>query len=209
MTYIDLTHDIHEKMPIFPGMSQPILERLFIINTHGYAETLINFLSHTGTHMDAPAHMLENGKTLDAYDVSSFIGNARVIDVQAKLTIELTDIRAIENEQTHIDYLLLYTGWSNFWGNDAYFRGFPVLSAEAAIWLANRGIKGIGLDCISADASESKDFPIHHILLEKDKLIVENLKNLNKLIGRTFMFATLPLKFSNSDGSPVRAIGWF
>ena len=209
MTYIDLTHDIHEKMPVFPGMSLPKLERPFLVNTHGYAETSINFLSHTGTHMDAPAHMLEYGKTLDSYEVSSFIGNALVINVQTKLAIELIDVRVIENEPTNIDYLLLCTGWSNFWGNDAYFSGFPVLSQEAAKWLANREIKGIGLDCISADASESRDFPIHHILLEKNKLIVENLKNLSQLIGRTFMFSTLPLKFANSDGSPVRAVAWF
>jgi arylformamidase len=209
MTFVDLSHDIHENMPVFPGMSLPKLEKPFKVKIHGYAETLITLLSHTGTHMDAPAHMHEYGKTLDSYEVKSFIGNGIVLDAQGKMEIDLKTVKSIENQIKVIDFVLFCTGWSNFWGSDTYFTGFPALSLDAAIWLASSGIKGIGLDCISADIAESTDFPVHHALFDKNLLIVENLKNLYKLTGKTFMFSCLPLKYADSDGSPVRAVAWF
>lgn len=209
MTFVDLSHEIHEKMPVFPGMSCPTLEKPFMVKSNGYAETLITFLSHTGTHIDAPAHMVEYGKTLDSYDVDSFIGNAIVLDVQGKKEIDLEMVQSIEHQIRDIDFVLFFTGWSKLWGRKEYFSEFPVLSLDAAIWLSKSEIKGIGLDCISADKAESNNFPVHHALFEKNKLIVENLTNLWQLTGKTVMFSCLPLKFGDSDGSPVRAIAWF
>jgi arylformamidase len=209
MTFVDLSQDIHENMPVFPGMSAPRLEKPFKVKTHGYTETLITFLSHTGTHIDAPAHMHEHGKTLNAYEVSSFIGKGFVIDVQGKFEIELTMVKSVEEQIKEIDFVIFCTGWSNFWGSNSYFNGFPALCPDAAIWLASQKIKGIGFDCISADVADSTNFPVHHALFDRNLLIIENLKNLYKLIDKTFMFSCLPLKFENADGSPVRAIAWY
>ena len=209
MTVFDLTHDIREIMPVFPGMSLPKLEKPFKVSTHGYAETLITMLSHTGTHMDAPAHMHESGKTLDSYPASSFIGKAAVIDVNGKREIGVEALKSSEHLIKGSDFIMFHTGWSKLWGDENYFRNFPALTMEAANWLVSSGIKGIGLDCISADVAESSDFPVHHILFKEDLLIVENLKNLDKLLGKKFMFSCLPLKYENADGSPVRAIAWY
>ena len=209
MTVFDLTHDIREIMPVFPGMSLPKLEKPFKVSTHGYAETLLTMLSHTGTHMDAPAHMHESGKTLDSYPVSSFLGKAAVIDVAGKEKIGLKTLKASESLIKKLDFILFHTGWSKLWGSEDYFKNFPALSKDAAKWLANSGIKGIGLDCISADVADSSDFPIHHILFDEDLLIIENLKNLEKIKSKTVMFSCLPLKYENADGSPVRAIAWY
>jgi len=209
MTFIDLSHEIHESMPVYPGMSQPIFEKSIQVKTHGYAETLISLLSHTGTHIDAPAHMHESGKTLGSYEINSFIGKARMIDVQGKTDIDLNTIQSVANQILDIDFIIFWTGWSNFWDSETYFKGFPTLSPEAAKWIANTGIKGIGLDCISADIAESTNFPVHQALFSNNKLIVENLMNLDKLPQEIFMFSCLPLKYKQADGSPVRAIAWY
>ena len=209
MTVFDLTHTIREKMPVFPGMSLPKLEKPFKVEANGYAETLLTLLSHTGTHIDAPAHMQSTGKTLDSYPASSFIGKAIVIDVTGKNEIDFESLKIAEKLIKSVDFVLFYSGWSKLWGNENYFRAFPALNIEAAKWLASSGIKGIGLDCISADVAESNDFPIHHLLFDENILIIENLKDPDKLLGKVFMFSCLPIKYENADGSPVRAIGWY
>jgi arylformamidase len=209
MTYVDLSHDIHENMPVFPGMSSPKLDKPFTVRTHGYTETLISFLSHTGTHIDSPAHMQVNGKTLDSYEINSFVGQAILVDVVGKMEISLKFLLSFEKLIETTDFVLFNTGWSKLWGKKEYYVGYPALNVDCAIWLANKGIKGIGLDCISADISESKDFPVHHALFGRNKLIVENLNNLGQLTVQTFMFSCLPIKYADSDGSPVRAVAWF
>lgn len=208
MEFFDLSHEIHEGMPVFPGMSQPVLRMPFTVQEHGFQETLITMLSHTGTHMDAPAHMLPGGKSLEQYPVSSFAGKAWIMDVRG--IGEITPER-LQSEQQHIgkaDFLLIHTGWSAFWGKPGYFEGFPVLTSEAAEWLTRFNLKGIGYDVISADKHDSMDFPVHHILFRHNMLIIENLTGLESLTGREVFFSSLPLKYRSADGSPVRAIAW-
>ena len=76
MKIIDLTHTLEEEMPVFPGTEKPKLENACTLNKDGFREKLLTMYSHTGTHMDAPAHMLENGLCLDELDVDHFFGNA-------------------------------------------------------------------------------------------------------------------------------------
>lgn len=208
MDFFDLSHEIHEGMPVFPGMSQPVLRRPFTVQEHGFQETLITMLSHTGTHMDAPAHMLPGGKSLEQYPVSSFAGKAWVMDGRG--IGDITPER-LQGEQQHIgkaDFLLIHTGWSALWGKPGYFEGFPALTSEAAEWLTRFNLKGIGYDVISADKHDSTDFPIHHILFRRNMLIIENLTGLESLTGREVFFSSMPLKYRLADGSPVRAIAW-
>ncbi|MEI6855897.1 hypothetical protein [Psychrilyobacter sp.] len=91
-------------------------------------------------------------------------------------------------------------------GGKKYFNGFPTLTIEAAKYLVEFNLKGIGIDAISIDPMESVNFDVHHILLKKDLVIIENLKNLKKLIDKNFELYIIPLKIKGLDGSPVRAI---
>lgn len=81
----------------------------------------------------------------------------------------------------------------------------PVLSRKAALWLGRRGLKGIGLDTISADPPDSQTFPVHKALPGNDVVIIKNLTNLEKPPGRRFIFSCLPPRFEKADGFPVRA----
>ena len=174
----------------------------------GFRETEIRMWSHVGTHMDAPAHIFEDGATLDSFDVGSFGGAAVVVDIGAlkKDEIGVSDLLAYEELLIESDFLLLRSGWSKAWGLEDYFHGYPVLSGEAARWLATLDLKGIGIDMISIDADGSVDLPVHNILLGNNVLVIENLTNLGELPASGFTFYALPLKFEGVDGSPVRAI---
>ena len=178
------------------------------IEKDGFRETEIRMWSHVGTHMDAPAHIISGGATLDAFDVVSFGGTAVVVDIGTlrKDEIGVSDLLAHEELLIESDFLLLRSGWSELWGEEGYFHGYPVLSGEAARWLATLDLKGIGIDMISIDADGSADLPVHNILLGNNVLVIENLTNLGELPASGFTFYALPLKFAGVDGSPVRAI---
>jgi kynurenine formamidase len=100
----------------------------------------------------------------------------------------------------------LYSGWSDHWGSEKYFRDFPVLSAEAAIWISELDMKGIGVDMISVDPVDATKMQNHQIFFEYNMVIIENLTHLSFLENRTFTFSCLPMKFETADGAPTRAV---
>lgn len=207
MKYIDLTHVMRPDMPVFPGTEKPVFEKPVSIEKDGFLETQFHMYSHTGTHMDAPAHLLQGQPYLNEMDVSQFCGKAVVLDVKtAKGWIEIEHLRPYEEQIQKADFVILKTGWSQFWGQNRYFEAFQCLSVEAVEWLVNKALKGIGLDTISIDPVDSKDMPNHKIVLGRQMVIIENLTNLDALEAEVVDFFCFPLKFEASDGSPIRAV---
>jgi kynurenine formamidase len=209
MKAIDLTQLISPDMPVYPGTEGPQITTATSIEQDGFAEKLLTMYSHTGTHMDAPAHMIPGAFTLDRFPVGTFIGKAIVIEVPESTggVIGLGVLQAQAGRLQGCDFVLFNTGWDTKWGQDSYFRDFPVLSPEAARWLAGHDLKGLGFDCISVDAVGAIDMGIHKILLGAGLVIVENLCQLAALRDKSFTFSCLPLRIPDSDGSPVRAVG--
>ena len=204
MKVYDLTHTIKNDMPVYPGTEQPKLTTACTIEAAGYRETLLHMFSHTGTHMDAPAHMLLDGAALDSYGADKFTGTAVVVDCRDQAAITLPLLQGYD--LNGVDFVLFCTGWDKKWGSPDYYAGFPCLTADAAAYLAALPLKGVGEDSISLDPCDSVDFPNHITLLGADFVNTENLTGLDALIGRRFTFVTLPLKFENSDGCSCRAI---
>jgi arylformamidase len=208
MTATDLSHTIAPGMPYFPGTEPPVFFRPFTLASHGFAEQRITLLTHCGTHMDAPAHLLENGATLEQLGLPHFIGNAATLDLSSLPgpIIALEDLLPFRRLLKGKDFALLRTGWCKHWGNEAYFSDYPVLSEPAAQWLAGFNLKGIGVDTISFDAQDSTELPIHHVFLARSIVLIENLVNLEKIPDPEFLLCCLPLKIAETDGAPVRAI---
>jgi arylformamidase len=205
---IDLSHQLNNQIPVYPGTESPLFKQTFNIKEHGFAETKINMLTHHGTHIDAPAHMRLNGKTLDQFHADKFYGSAFCINCK-NIQNGIIDLKFLETYEEQIksnDFLLLNTGWSEKWGTEAYYSNFPVLSVQACEWLSNFSLKGIGIDNISLDTVDSKNFENHFIVFEKEMIIIENLTNLNQLEKTEFILSCFPLKIENADGSPVRAV---
>ena len=209
MKIIDLSHTIFPEMPVYPGTKPPVFSIPCTIDQEGFVEREITMYSHTGTHVDAPAHIIEGALTLDQVPVDNFVGRASVLDLTLirKPVISLGDLKSCEGMVKKSEFLLLHTGWSQLWGQKTYYKGYPVLSPDAARWLGDFQLKGVGVDMISVDEAEAIDFPIHKILLGQNMFIIENLTHLEKLPISDFTFMCLPLKMENSDGSPVRAVG--
>ncbi len=209
MNVIDLTHTICSSMPVYPGTEPPRIEEATSIAKEGFAEKLLTFYSHTGTHMDAPAHLLSGKATLDSFEPSHFVGPATVGDFRNALgaTIGLRDLLPLEKGLERGGFLVLHTGWSRFWGEESYFGSYPVLTQEACRWLTRFPLQGVAMDTISVDPIDSFELENHRILLGAGMVIVENLTNLEALPESGVTLCCLPLKIEKSDGAPVRAVG--
>lgn len=210
---LDLTHTIREDMPVYPGSPQPAFKPTGNLIRNGFRETMIQFVSHTGTHMDAPSHLLERGSTLDELPVSQFCGRAAVVDVSflpPRGIITADFLRGLNGTVLSTDFVLFYTGWEKKWGTAAYFDDtFPVPDQTAAEYLVSCGLKGVGTDALSVDTLADSEFLAHKTLLGGGLVIVESLC-LRKVVGRQdMMFFALPMKFVDADGAPVRAVAEF
>ncbi len=207
-TIIDLSHRITPDMPVYPGTKPPEIQPANTIERNGFAETLIRMYSHTGTHIDAPSHMLAGAPSLDQLPIDHFVGRACVIDVSGDGAVVVSRARIEANASliAGCGFVLLHTGWSRYWGQARYFEGFPVLSEDAALWLAARGLKGVGVDAISPDPVGPPPYSVHQAFFRAGMVSIENLANLSGLVGRVFTFSCLPLFYEHADGSPVRAV---
>ena len=205
-TILDLTHTLAAGMPVYPGTEPPTFQQATTVERDGFAEKLVTLYSHTGTHIDAPAHMLADSPTLDQLGVGHFVGKACVIEAAGQDVIEKPVLKAWAALIEDCDFVLFHTGWSQYWGQERYFVDFPVLSLEASQWLAGQGLKGVGFDAISVDPVGTTDFRNHFVFFRAGMICIENLAGLDALIGRHFLFSCLPLKLAEADGSPVRAV---
>ncbi len=231
MIVIDLTQKLTENMPLFPGTPNPRLEVIHTVEADGFREMELSLYSHMGTHLDTPAHVFHDGKTLDDYPVDRFCGRGLVLDFvncrEKLITIELFEqaLKAAllqlespgtlsrenrgkreENLLSSVDFLLFYTGWDKKWGEESYFAGAPALSEEVAGRVVTLNVKGVGIDALSIDPLQGNMLLAHRILLKNDIIIVENLKNLGELLGKDFEFYGLPLRIDHGEGSPIRGI---
>lgn len=207
MKLLDLSHPIHPGMPVYPGTAGPCFSRPCTIAKEGFLEHRYAINSHTGTHIDAPAHIFPAGMTLDQLPMEAFTGRGLTADCTAGLNsrIEIADLLPYEEQLAQADFLLLHTGWGDKWLSPAYFSGFPVLTSQAASWLAQFGLKGIGTDTISIDQPAAVKLSNHQLILGRGTIIIENLAHLNLLPRSAFTFYCLPLPVKDADGAPTRA----
>jgi kynurenine formamidase len=205
MEIIDLSHVIEEGMSVYPGDPPPGIRSIATLNQEGFSEKELLMSTHTGTHIDAPAHLLTGGLTLDLFPPEKFVGEARVINCYRKSLITLPHIKKQIPEKIP-DFFLIYTGWDSHWGTGSYYRDIPVMDEAVAEFLGNLSLKGIGMDAPSFDPVGSEKLINHRHFLSRDILLIENLTQLQNLVNRRFIFSCFPLKFKHADGSPVRAM---
>ena len=197
MKVFDLSMDVDENTPVFPGDQKQELTQKAFIEKDGWNEKRLSFNSHFSTHIDAPLHMIDGGKSLSDFPVEYLTGEAICIDVHGQKTIE----SALEGVKAN-DIVFFYTGKTEQPLENLY-EDYPVLSRQTAEKLVETKVKIVGLDSWGPDG---EPFSIHKILLGRNILIVENLVNLAPLAGKRFECFILPLKIRGGDGAPCRVI---
>jgi arylformamidase len=196
MVIYDVTRLLAPGMIVYPGDIIPS----WIQEDHGqYLITDLHMSSHTGTHIDAPAHYLRNGQTVDRIPLEHVIGPCRVLDLSGGVQeIGPDDLAGRING---VQKILLKTSFS---GKNQFYPEYPALSPEVVPLITDAGIHCIGIDSPSIESFYG-DGRVHTGLLTKGVTIIE-LLDLSMVTGGDYLMVALPLRLQGIDGSPARVV---
>jgi len=203
---LDLTHAFDNGMPVFPGLPDPSFTHIAQVEQDGYAMTSYSMLNHIGTHVDAPAHQIAGGDTLDEIGLERLVTDAVRIDVSRRDPHGPVPLAELEPELERVragDIVLFYSDNARNYGRDAYWTGWSYPDADASRALIERGISAIGFDGPSADPVDSTTFDLHRIWLSAGRMILENVNNLDQLPERA-QVVVAPMKVARANGAPTR-----
>ena len=228
---VDLTHPFDERTIYWPTSPSTFrLEQLSHGVTPGgffYAANAFCTPEHGGTHIDAPIHFAENGRTLDQVPLEQLIGPAVVIDVAAQAAadpdyrLSAADLAAWEARHGAVplgSIVLLRTGWSRRWPDRKSYLGddtpgdasrlhFPAYGEEAArILVGDRKVAALGVDTASIDHGPSQDFRVHRVANGANVPGLENLAHLEELPELGAWVIALPVKIAGGSGGPLRVV---
>jgi kynurenine formamidase len=215
MRIVDLT------LPIIPHWRYGLEQRL----AHTFAggsrtqHTRFTLQSHWYTHIDAPRHFVDGGKTLEEYPLEMFVGMATVLDCSDAGENEAIDAprleKALDGRRLR-DIVLVKTAWARKrdWTTTSFWDDAPFVRRDGAVWLREGGAKVVGFDfpqdhdirLIRTRGEHGLDMPTHDELLMRGVIMIEYLTNMWSFDKNEVHFAGLPLNLQNADGAPIRAV---
>ena len=207
---IDLTLTLEQGMPTYPAPWHPVVEltQLGRFSIEGRQTTKIVLGTHTGTHIDAPAHFLPDSKTVTDIKLDQLMGEVSLVDFSGLGKNELITLEMVKKLKVS-ERMIFYFDWSKNWDTQAYYREWPYFTKDAAEHLVQNGLRVMGLDTPSPDASkmiDNEDCPVHKILLGQGVVLLEYLTNLTEAIEdpEGWGVIALPMKIRDADGAPAR-----
>ncbi len=224
MRFIDLSHSFEDGMPgykiknengtytIFTAKIKPFLTheqtKHKYQNKASFEITEMSFPTSIGTYLDSPYHRFPEKKDISQINLEEVILPGIVIPVHNKNPLNSVDLEEIQdyiyNNNIMGKAVLFNFNWNKFWGTEQYYK-YPYISEDLIEYLIEEKVKLVGVDTINIDNPNNLIRPAHTMFLERDILIVENLTNLDKLIGRNFRFFAVPIKGKKVAAMPVRA----
>lgn len=207
----DLSHPIRDGMMVYPGDPGVSIGPALSLETDGVAVARLDMGSHTGTHVDAPAHTVVGGRTMASVSLDELVGEALVIRVPGA-----SEGHPYGWDDFVVDggmpeplpaIVIIDTGSAQWFGVERALR-HPFLDAAAARELMRRGMHVLAVDTLSPDATDdtARGFPVHEVVLGGDGLIVENVRGLEALSARVRV-GFFPL-WLEGDGAPVRGVAF-
>ena len=206
MAVHDISLPIYETLVTWPGDPTVHISRVFDLAAGDQATvSKITMGVHTGTHIDAPAHFIAGGDTIEHLDLDVLVGRALVVDLGDVPAITAAALKGLSIPPT-VERLLFRTGNSRYWaaGTPEFQKNFVAISEDGAHWLAVNKIRLVGIDYLSV-APFSEPVPTHNILLANDIVVVEGL-NLAAVAAGFYQLVCLPLLISGCEAAPARAI---
>jgi kynurenine formamidase len=202
---VDLTQHLENGMTVSPGLADPSFTDIAVVERDGYAMSEYRLLNHMGTHVDAPAHQIAGGDTLDEIPLERLVTDAVTLDVTEREPgpISREELEPLLGPVREGDIVFLHSGNARNWGSDAYWTGWTYPDADASAALIERGISAIGFDGPSADPVDTTTFELHRIWLGAGRMIIENVTNLDRLPERA-QVVVAPMKVRGANGAPAR-----
>jgi arylformamidase len=204
-TWIDISVPVREGMPLWPGDPGLHFDRVMDQNNGDVCTlTRAGMSAHTGTHMDAPLHFVRNSPTIDSMPIDATVGPARVIRIEHSTAIHRAELEphAIQPGER----ILFRTGNSDRdWGNLPFNEDFIFIARDAAEYLAECGVRSVGVDYLSVGGFRQDSVETHVALLGKGIWVMEGLV-LGCVEPGNYELVCLPLKWVGAEGAPARAI---
>lgn len=227
--FVDLSQEIYTKQPVYHTHPDTIIwtdtsheesEEMFRDLLDGedppftFESSVIQFCDHGPTHVDAIKHLKPGGTPIDEMALETFYTPGKAIDVshrEAGEYITVDDLEtACEEADTTVedgDTVLIRTGhYDENYPSREYTQNYPGLNADATEWLFDRGIVNFGVDTPSPDTPSDPTYPCHTLCREHEIPHVENLRNIDKLVGEEFTYIGFPLAIRDGTGSPIRPV---
>lgn len=202
MKIIDISLPIYEGMTVYPG-TEPTRVNTVASPSGTSVVSVITLTSHAGTHIDAPIHSIPNTKGIDGFDLGTFYGPCRVLDVSdAKTQISLKDITKFDIKS---EERILFKTSNSSRGFKEFYDDYVFLGSDAAEFLANQGVVLVGIDSLSIKQRGSPDHTPHTALLSQGIAIIEGLQ-LKHVAEGSYTLSAFPLNVGDIDGSPIRAV---
>jgi arylformamidase len=198
---IDISRPIGPDTPVWPGDPPVAVEPVARVAAGDPADvSRLALGTHTGTHVDPPAHFLPGGATVDTLPLDVLVGPALVADLSGSAAP--IDARRLDSLDLPPDTVRLLLKTEAGAGPGRGMVG--TLVADGAHWLAERGVRLVGVDTLSIEPATST-YPVHHILLGAGVVIVEGL-DLSAAAAGPYQLVCLPLRITGGDGAPARAV---
>ena len=221
---IDLSQEIYQEMPVYPSHLKTVIWTHLsheecqrqLGSDFSYQTQGIMLCDHGPTHIDAICHFSRdpNAEPVDQIALEKCITSAICIDVSdiprktqfGPEKIE-SELKKWELDIVKGDTVLFYTGhYDKYYGKPEYMTDYPGLNREATEFIIDKGCINFGVDSASPDMWYDKTYPCHCVCAERTVNHIENLCNLEKIIGKRFTFIGLPLRIRGGTGSPIRAV---
>lgn len=204
--YIDISFPYYEGMAIYPNNPQYLCQKVSDMqNGDSCNVSRITLGTHTGTHIDAPAHFVQDGMTIDSLPLEQVNGKAKVLRIKEEvITKECLEKYGIERD----DILIFRTSNSDVFEGIRVLDAYVTLDYEGAQYLVDKKVRMIGIDYMTIERPRNlreSGKSVHTILLGNKIPILETL-DLRGVEEGEYTLMCLPLKLQGSDGSPVRAV---
>ncbi len=194
MKIFDVTLPLTSHLPVYTGDPIVTLER---VGEAGVQRLCLG--THAGTHVDAPAHVIEGGADVASLPLEILMGKARVVDLPVSVCIERADLQALDLSDDLRVLLRTRQSVAGHLEDGAY------LTEDAAAYLVQAGLKLVGIDSLSVDRFGAPDLPAHRALLAAGVIVVEGL-DLAQVEPGDYDMACLPLRIPGADGAPARVV---
>jgi arylformamidase len=207
LTIYDITLGISPVLPVWPGDQAIVLEQVKSMDDGAHSNvTRLGMSAHTGTHVDAPHHFLNDHRTVEQLSLEILTGKCFVLNLSSVAGHITADVLRSANIPEGTLRLLIKTKNSARWqaGEKEFFAGFQGISEDGARWLVEKGIKLIGIDYLSV-APYKQSVPTHTVLLKAGVIALEGV-DLSAVNQGEYDLYCLPLKLIGSDGAPARVI---
>lgn len=203
MRTYDVTVPLRAEMPAWEGETGPRLEWRSRIEQGGdYDLSVVTLSSHSGTHVDAPAHYEAGGPTVESLAADTLVGPAVVVEHGRPADITAADLEALGVDGGR-SRVLFKTVNGALWDDAAFHRDYVALARDGAERLVELGVRLVGIDYLSIESFESPGFRVHHTLLGAGVVVLEGV-DLRRVPPGEYLLVCAPLPMAGAEGAPAR-----